>query len=290
VASSLFWVTFMGAGSQYMVYLSGEIKNVKRNLTWSLIMNMVILLVVISAATLLFANIVDPNFYGSLSFLWLTGNSHYPVPGGFIPSPQFIGFLIKNNAILTAFITFASVFSVLAPFLAYLPWISRVLFAMSFDRMLPSWMSSVNQRFYTPVKAIIIVTIGSIISLVFWVSGYASTLVNGTVITSFIWLIAGIACMVFPFTMKDVFNSSPFNKKIGAIPIISIAGIAMILSWLVILWSALTNPALGVLSTPVYTFVTVLFVSGLAVYFGVRAYRKSHGLNIDLIFKEVPPE
>jgi hypothetical protein len=63
-----------------------------------------------------------------------------------------------------------------------------------------------------------------------------------------------------------------------------------VIAWLIILYVALTNTALGALGIPIYLFAAVLFISGPIVYYVIKAYRNSHGIDISLSFKEIPPE
>jgi amino acid transporter len=191
---------------------------------------------------------------------------------------------------VTAFISLATIASFMSTYLIYMPWISRVIFAMSFDRMLPSRLADVNPRFGTPVKALVVAGVAAILCVYFWFAGFASALINGGIILSFIYLIAGIAAIVFPYRMKSTFEASAVNYRLGGIPVISIVGVAMVGLWAWILEAALTSPALGVLGAPVYTLTVVLFGSGLVAYFIIKGYWKSKGVDISLAFKEIPPE
>ena len=81
------------------------------------------------------------------------------------------------------------------------------------------------------------------------------------------------------------------TKRIGKLPIIAITGIYSVLFVAVLLVFSLFNPAVaGPLGT--ITLVTVVgsFVLGIAVYFAMKAYHRSRGLDISIVFKEIPPE
>jgi amino acid transporter len=290
IASIPIWEVFALAGSQYMVYLGGEIKQVKKSMTYALIVNMGITFFVYVFGLLLLNGVVTKEFYGALSYLWISANPSYPIPGGYAPTPQFFAFLVNPNLSVTAFISLATIASFMSTYLIYMPWISRVIFAMSFDRMLPSRLADVNPRFGTPVKALVVAGVAAILCVYFWFAGFASALINGGIILSFIYLIAGIAAIVFPYRMKSTFEASAVNYRLGGIPVISIVGVAMVGLWAWILEAALTSPALGVLGAPVYTLTVVLFGSGLVAYFIIKGYWKSKGVDISLAFKEIPPE
>jgi hypothetical protein len=40
----------------------------------------------------------------------------------------------------------------------------------------------------------------------------------------------------------------------------------------------------------VLKWVAIIFVVGLPLYFIIRAVQKSRGINVDLAYKEIPPE
>jgi hypothetical protein len=50
-----------------------------------------------------------------------------------------------------------------------------------------------------------------------------------------------------------------------------------------------TIPELGLASPVSMGFMAALFVGGIVLYYIVRAYRKSQGIDIDLAYKEIPP-
>jgi amino acid transporter len=181
--------------------------------------------------------------------------------------------------------------------LAYVPatWlvITRDMFAWSFDRLLPAKFSEVNERFHTPVWTIFAnFIVAEILVLLFtylpqYTSGFFSVGWDATLVETTILCIAVAALPL----RKTLFANSPVkNWKLAGIPIITIVGIigAYYNGYAVYLFS--TSPSVGFAGTGAGWIILGAAVVAFILYPIIRAYRKSQGIDIDLIFREVPPE
>ena len=200
-----------------------------------------------------------------------------------LPNPLFQGLLL---------------FGALCSMYLYMPGIiignTRYLFAMSFDRVLPSAISKVDKRFNSPYIAIILLTIVTEIWLLLmtYVAGTGDWITSVVFVTVSAQLMTCIAGIVFPFraSTKAIYEASPAAKlKIGPVPLVSLFGFlgAIWLSYFVFMY--VTIPELGQGSAFSSIFMGALFLVGFIMYFVVRAYRKSQGIDIDLAYKEIPP-
>jgi amino acid transporter len=200
-----------------------------------------------------------------------------------LPNPIFQGLLL---------------FGALCSMYLYMPGIlignTRYLFAMSFDRVLPSVISRVDKRFNSPYVAIILLSIVTEIWIILmtYVAGTGDWITSVVFVTVSAQLMTCIAGIVFPFreSTKAIYEASPAAKyKLGPIPIVSLFGFlgAIWLSYFIFLY--LTIPELGMASPFSMMFMAALFIVGFIMYFVVRAYRKGQGIDIDLAYKEIPP-
>jgi hypothetical protein len=58
-----------------------------------------------------------------------------------------------------------------------------------------------------------------------------------------------------------------------------------------VLYSAFKLPAFsGPTGTDAVLFVVGIYVAGVVVYFAARALQKRRGIDIDLAYKEIPPD
>jgi len=170
---------------------------------------------------------------------------------------------------------------------------SRLLLAQSFDRILPTWVGSVNKR-GAPDKILIVLTIlSSILAIV--LTGYPFLIgaIQLALMAQFIGFAGSIlAGIVFPWKAKRLWEASPGAKyKIAGIPAITVCGLfgLAVDVWAVVMY--LTNPVYGIWpgTTLALTFGAILYIVPLIYYPLAKMYRARQGIKIELAFKEVPP-
>jgi amino acid transporter len=184
---------------------------------------------------------------------------------------------------------------------------SRNLLAYGIDGVGPSWLGKVNERFHTPINALVVMGLGSIGALFFYTRPNSpfKTLVG---IFGFIlsFILTSIAAIVLPYRQKEIFESSPVNWRIGKIPVVSIVGALSVLVCGLMAWVYVHDPLSGLSWTPsghkgggilfhsktfdMFLLNLLIFVSGLVIYLVARAYRRREGVDLDATFKEIPIE
>src|SRR5262249_27632322 len=112
-------------------------------------------------------------------------------------------------------------------------WASRILFAWSFDGVLPERVSSVSGR-NAPVTATL-VTMVLMIAVSAWAIFISKSLVQVAVYTTLIQLIAmslliGISAILLPYRRAELYRGSSSAVRLFGIPAPVIAGVAAILS------------------------------------------------------------
>lgn len=233
-----------------------------------------------------------PSFANSLALLWGTGSSSYP----YINLPMGSGlsmFWNPNGALVTLF-NMSFIVASFALGVSILFTLARNMFAWSFDRVTPSALSDVNTRTGTPLKAIILM---SAIGIFFaYVTNYQYGMLSeifsygtGGIFCAF--LIVSIAAILFPYRRKDLFDSSasPSNKKVGGIPLLTIVGFISFISSCIVIY-AILKPAILNLSTVLLDGIIPTFVVGAIIYLIAHFVRRSQGINLNMLQKEIPPE
>jgi hypothetical protein len=88
-----------------------------------------------------------------------------------------------------------------------------------------------------------------------------------------------------------MYAESPIARyRVGPIPLISIAGAITIVFSLYTGWVNLTAPSLGVSTDIQRLMPVIIFVAGFVVYYAAVFIRRSQGSNVELVFKEIPPD
>ncbi|MDG7027320.1 MAG: amino acid permease [Nitrososphaerota archaeon] len=210
----------------------------------------------------------------------------YGMPVGFNFWTLAMG--LSGNSVVAAFIGLGWIFANLG-ILAYgIIVISRYLLAQSFDRFLPSTISDVNPRFGSPVKAFIISLVVSIFLVGYAAYNYTtSTLGAGTnplfgaILASMIYfMIVGLAAIVHGI-----------RKETGIVKVIlPLAGVGNILVFGFIAYQFLAYQSMWSINSFTFSWLIGCLLLGIVLFVGSYYYNKARGVNINLAYKEIPPE
>jgi amino acid transporter len=236
---------------------------------------------------------VGADFFGSLFYLYFNGN---PLIGQMMITPSYVGvaMIASQNMVLDIMLALGSAVNVFNLMILMFIVGSRVMFAQSLDRILPQKLSSLGRRFVSPINAMVLYFVGSVAWMIpasFYPTlyYYFTAVVLGVLLA---YILVGVAAVVLPYRGRAVYETMPFSRyKIGGLHLISLIGILNLLFCGLLLYFYITVPALGMTSPISLELVIGVYVL-LAVYYYVnRWYKKrSLGYDVELAFKEVPPE
>lgn len=277
-------------GFQWTGYFAGEIKNVRRTATISILGALVITMVLYIIATTLIYRTYGFQEFGSLVFLGFSG-AHSPL--AFAPYlPSLVRFL-SLPGFLKIFVVFCFLFAVLWWTPTGFMIATRNLFAWSFDRLAPAKVSEVNERLHTPVTATVIVVIWVIVlNFLNVYLGLSALLVNVMAVMALAFIAVGLAAILMPFTRPTIFEECPpmVRKRIAGVPVLTIVGVVMLLSWGFVLYVTFATTTFGQVSLTSMLEAFAVPVLGLIYYLIVRAVRARQGIQLAAAFKEIPPE
>ncbi|HYW02047.1 MAG TPA: amino acid permease, partial [Candidatus Acidoferrum sp.] len=231
---------------QYITYASGEVKRPEKNLSYSMILGLIVGLIATLVLWVPMENTVGYNFMSAAAYLATIGK--YPLPTYSVTPFAFVVPIFPDPTVTS--ITFLSFF-IQAGFFCTAPTMlaaSRNMFAWSFDRVGPEWLSSIDERTHRPLKAL--AALGLLVIAGLAVTAFVPWL---TTIYNMLWMIflngmiVALTAMVFPFIKKDMFNAAPphARKMIGGIPIITIVGVITFLGMLWAIVACFMNPIIS---------------------------------------------
>jgi amino acid transporter len=268
--------------------IAGEVKEEAKLRTW-LIANVLGTLCTggtfALTAYLYFSSVGDKFIY---AMAYLNGSPAYklqflPYYSSFVPLafPNPIIFMLFAAGFLLGGIFFMPQNQILS---------SRVMLAWSFDRIMPRQLGHVDRKFHNPVVATLIALIISLIAL--WIFVYTPWLgfFSQLFAVAFSFFVTSVAATVFPFRKKEMFDSSPVRWRIGGLPLMTLIGMANAIFMLIFMYQNWTDSALGSNSPQSLTLIVSIFVAAFALYWVIRASRKRQGIDIDAVFRELPPE
>jgi amino acid transporter len=285
-------MTFM-MWNWWSVYLSGELNSAgNRNrhlkimfsaLTWDVVFLILGVLLIFKVAG-----------YAFVSAASASPNSAYVIPTGAFY--QFLASLTYNSKTLTVLIVGSFLFWSLPAMVgnSFMP--IRSAFAWAFDRVLPTRLANVNERTHTPVPAILTVMSLITVMLLWSVEGtsfemwLALGVLAGVVC---VWIVS-VAAFTFPNRRPDLYKASPANVSWFGIPALKIVAplSAAVMAFLVA--DTLAYPALAIQTFSHWWYVPGFMAAvagvGLVIFYIAKAVRLRQGINVDLVYRELPPE
>lgn len=302
----LVWGLWAYMGFQLSTYHAGELKGkIARNATIAIYVGLLGAVVANAVWPLYFYNLAGPDFTYSWGYLFwnapdkaILSQPPYPQMLAAIARPQLaplfwvcglgIGFLLMF--ILNG---------------AYLMTTARVLFAMSIDRMLPSFLSDVNPRTHSPVKLYVVLAAASWLFFALSNRGLWSPLNTAwfTTLGWFAsWLFPGLNAMLLPYRRKDLYESVPsiWKKKFGPLPITTILGIVWTVFILAIYIQSALYPILNqasastegisfAISSGIIAIAAMLVFATIGYLLAVW-YNRRRGIDVGMTFKTIPPD
>jgi amino acid transporter len=266
---SIFVYPWLNAGPA----VASEIKG-KGALRYNILISSIVTLVVVTAAfaSMYYAGgfafingaLANPNLVYNYSFNFWTlamGVSSNMAVSWFIG----LGWILWNVAILA--------YGIIV--------LSRYLFAQSFDRFLPEKVAYVSPKFSSPVVALVIELVGTLL-LIGLASFFYGTLVAlyGAVVAAMIYfLFIGVAAVIYAFK----------NEKGGSKAILATAGALMAIVFAYITFQFLSNPTIWGGNPIAYGWVAGSFIGGIIIYAISKSYYGKRGIDISLAYKELPP-
>jgi amino acid transporter len=170
---------------------------------------------------------------------------------------------------------------------------SRIIFAASFDRLLPAKLADVNGRFQTPHYAIIIITaVWSVWVGVLWYAGYIAGFLNTGLTVPIGYGLPFVATLLFYFVKKDLYMKTV--GTVASLGVVIVASIIALGSFGFYIVAELVPVAggtfLGANLNVALEFTGALFLFGLLIYAVASIRAKREGINLGVIYSEIPPE
>ncbi len=298
---------FSFLGFNLSSYMAGELKgNISRNTLIAVLAGLVAILFTLTIYYLPMYNVGGT--YAAYGWGFLYWNAPSIAPFSSAPLPTVLA-AIAHPSIWPLYLILGLAVFILFNFLIVVGYIvlsSRVVFAMSMDRMAPKWLGEVSSRTASPVRLMLLMTLGGF--LFFLATVTTSSPINTLYFTSLAWLpswlFPGLNALILPYRRKDLFEAvpSPWSKKVVGVPVAAILGLIWTVFIVVVyattvlppIYQTLTAAGTSVVSTAISSGVVdalIVLVIGTVLYFITTWWNKRKlGIDPRMIFKEIPPE
>jgi amino acid transporter len=170
---------------------------------------------------------------------------------------------------------------------------SRVLLAMSSDRLLPHWLGYLDVRAKAPVRAIAFFSalcVGA--ALMYAYSGFWRLTLDAALLNVAAFAVTCGAAAAFPWTKRELYRESTAAAyEVLGVPLITVLGAVFVAFTCLLAWRFLVDDALALGADLVVSlsFVAALYAFSLALYFGFHRYRRAReGVEVEIFYREMP--
>jgi amino acid transporter len=237
---------------------------------------------------LLFSKTFGWNFYNAANNVYYAGTGATPV----FPYPALFAASFFGSHVLQFILV--AIMS-----LWFFGWVgtlflssTRVIFAAAFDRVLPEAAARVNNN-GVPVVAVLLMLVPSIglAALYSWNSTFHDYTLDATLVIAITFLGSAVAAAILPWRKPEIYNASPIAKyRVAGIPLITFAAGAFILFLGFCLYKWFQDDVYGVNKTSSLWFMGGMYLLAIAIYVGSKLYRRSQGMDLSMVYGEIPAE
>jgi basic amino acid/polyamine antiporter, APA family len=278
-------------------YFASEIRNTSRSMSIGMLGGTVVSWIIATVGILVWIGAFGYTFMSAFGFEALINPATAP-SGAFSANALILAVVGDPN--VAFFIGLGLSLAVLGLVAAPMLPASRILFAWSFDRLIPERFARVSERTRTPAFSLGVVALLTVI--VAGLDAYFSSVIGAffatTVIVAIAFLPNGITAALLPFRKKEYFENAPSvaKKRVGGVPLVTITGLIhaigfAVLIILVFLYPAASGTSTGKLFGAPLEIVLVGLIISIIFYPIARAIRKSAShIDIAMVYREIPPE
>jgi len=297
-------VLFQFIGFQFSSYIAGEVKgNVKRTVFIAVVGALIFAVFMNTLYIDVLGNHFGFNLTNAWGYLyWNTGNAPLngqppftPVMATAVHPGAWPLWLIVALGNITLNVLLCPVYAI---------FLSRIVLAWALDRQVPEWFSAVDERTNAPLRVIVIaVLLGAVFYvLTFFGVSPASTIFFGVLLSALTWIMPGLNAVLIPYRRPDLFQLTNNTGKFLGLPHLVWYGIVWLVFIIPVYLAAGVWPAIqAILKNGASDFITItspdgiglaLLVTllGIIIYFVMRAVNNSRGINMKMIYKELPPD
>ena len=233
---------WMYIGFTYSAYIGGEVKEPQKTQTRGVLLSLLVGYVFYMITLGTYYRTVGTDFNDAAAYLQFNGESPLPVTGvlnffaGVLTDNTFVNVIVGLSFFLWHYLLLFVMFTIIV----------RNMFAWSFDQIMPTKLTMLTKGQHVPWVAILVASaaIEGLLAL-FTFTTLFSYVYNYIVIFSVAFWFTSFAAILLPYRRKDLFEAAPpsVRRKIGGVPLITIAGVINLILFSLILYASFKLPA-----------------------------------------------
>ncbi len=169
---------------------------------------------------------------------------------------------------------------------------TRVVFATAFDRVLPEAVSKTSRN-GVPYVALALMLIPSIPISYLYAFGenFATYTLDATLVIATTFLGSAIAAAVLPWRKPEIYNASPIARyNVLGIPLVTLAAVMFSVFLLFCLYKWISDSTYGVNNPQSLVYMLILYGVAIALYVVFRLVRRAQGMDLKMVYSEIPEE
>ncbi len=279
-------------GFTYSAYIGGEVKQASKTQPRMIMLTLAFAYAIYMLIFWRYYEVVGKDFTNSV--VYLDGNTDKGSGIPVAPVLNFFAGIMTGSTVLNVLIGISFIlWHVLLLFVIGMV-CTRNLFAWSFDGLMPRKLADVGERTHAPwVSAIVVTVVAAVLLALYVFTSFFTIVVNYIVIFSIAFWLTSFAAILLPYRRPDLFAQAPqaARRKVAGVPMITVLGAGNLALFTLILIASFKTPAFsGPTGNRAIAFVVGIYVVGAILYWVARAVQKSRGVDLDLLYKEIPPE
>ncbi len=282
-----FWIFY---GYYIPTFFAGEVKQAEKTLLAGSWASLLVTWAIFVVAALMLQRLVPLEWLAAESYLSNAGVTD----ANPMPWITFYAGILRPNLILLWIVAIAWVYTLINLAQTYFFYCSRIIFAWSFDRLVPEKVCYIHPTLHSPIIAILIIALIAEVGVIDAATGgVMAAQLNFVFFAVCTQLVPVLAITLLPFTKPDIFeNASAFVKrKLGKVPVITVIGSITMLYLLWMIIASFLYPGVGgKIGVGTLSTLAGFVISGIIVFYVARWYRlKNEGIDINWTFQSVPP-
>ena len=169
---------------------------------------------------------------------------------------------------------------------------TRVVFATAFDRVLPEVAAKVTRN-GVPIVALALMLIPSIPISYFYAynADFYSWTLAATMVIAITFTGSAIAAAILPWRKPEIYNASPIAKyRIAGVPLITAAALGFLVILGFSLYEWFTNDVYALNGRDSLIYMGILYAIALGIYLVSWLVRRSQGIDMSMVHREIPVE
>jgi APA family basic amino acid/polyamine antiporter len=283
-----FWIFY---GYYIPTFFAGEVKEAPRTLLYGAWGSLLVTFAIFAGAVVLFTRFVPQDWMAAQGYLFINGVENFDSN----PFVTFYASVLQPNVVFFVVMAVAFIYTLINLAQTYFFYASRIMFAWSFDRIVPEWISNVHAETGSPRNAVLVIAVLAEIGVI--ASAFYSQLfvqLNFVFYAAITMIVPIVAAILYPYRKRALWEQGAGHVRsmIAGIPSMTLVGIGTLAFILLLVASPFIWPAVGFgdQTGPAVALFAAIIVVGVVIFALARWYRRAReGIDIMATFAEIPP-